>query len=188
MIDSKFAYNEYVRIIDKNNFHIDLLDDNCLGEGTTRSDNGQLIFSSVGIDKLFLQNEISDCDFTSGMVAIFHENRHVEQLNEIHQSTEEYTKPLKYSYYAMQCCIDYGVDNYFNSPREIEAELYGVYWAHHTLCDTFGCEKANSMICEYVNLRMDNDVSFVHLKQKYTSVSCIIISLCHTCYRKHVHK
>ena len=54
MIDSKFAYNEYARIIDKNNFHIDLLDDNCLGEGTTRSDNGQLIFSSVGIDKLFL--------------------------------------------------------------------------------------------------------------------------------------
>ena len=95
MIDSKFAYNEYARIIDKNNFHIDLLDDNCLGEGTTRSDNGQLIFLSVGIDKLFLQNEISDCDFASGMVAIFHENRHVEQLREIHELTEEYTKPLK---------------------------------------------------------------------------------------------
>lgn len=177
MIDSEFAYNEYVRIIDKNNFHIDLLDDNCLGEGTTRSDNGQLIFSSVGIDKLFLQNEISDCDFTSGMVAIFHENRHVEQLNEIHTSTEEYTKPLKYSYYAMQCCVDYGTDNYFNSPREIEAELYGVYWAHHTLCSTIGCEKANSMICEYVNFRMDNDVSFMHPKQKYTSVDDIFTDL-----------
>ena len=126
MIDSKVAYHEYVRTIDKNNLYIDLSEDDCLGEGTTRSDNGQLIFSSVGIDKLFLQNEISDCDFASGMVAIFHENRHIEQLNEIHQSAEEYTKPLKYSYYAMQCCVDYGVDNYFNSSREIEAELYGL--------------------------------------------------------------
>ena len=177
MIDSKVPYHEYIRIIDKNNFYIDLSEGDCLGEGTTRSDNGQLIFSSVGIDKLFLQDKISDCNFTSGMVAIFHENRHVEQLSEIHESVEEYTKPLKYSYYAMQCCIDYGTDNYFNSPREIEAELYGVYWAHHTLCDMFGCEKANSMICEYVNFRMDNDVSFVHPKQKYTSVDDIFTDL-----------
>ena len=177
MIDSKIALAEYRRIISKNNFSIGLAKEDCLGEGTTRSDNGELLFATIGVDKLFLQSSISDCDFTSGMVAIFHENRHVEQLIEIHESTKEYTKPLKYSYYAMQCCVDYGIDNYFTSPREIEAELYGVYWAHHTLRDMFGCEKANSMICEYTNNRVDNDVSFVHPKQKYTSVNDIFRDL-----------
>ena len=95
MISSKIALTEYRRIISKNNFSIGLAKEDCLGEGTTRSDNGELLFATIGVDKLFLQSSISDCDFTSGMVTIFHENRHVEQLSEIHESTEEYTKPLK---------------------------------------------------------------------------------------------
>lgn len=180
MIDSKVAYHEYVRTIDKNNLYIDLSEDDCLGEGTTRSDNGQLIFSSVGIDKLFLQNEISDCDFASGMVAIFHENRHIEQLNEIHQSAEEYTKPLKYSYYAMQCCVDYGVDNYFISSREIEAELYGMHHAYCYCVDVFGKEKSDELLCNYVNNRIQKGISFVHRDSKnyrYNNVDDIFIDM-----------
>ena len=57
----------------------------------------------------------------------------------------------------MQCCVDYGMNNYFNSPREIEAELYGVYWAHHDLCDIFDREKADFLICNYMNERVEHD-------------------------------
>lgn len=177
MIKSDFAYKVYENTIDVNNFVIDLMPNVTFGDGTTRSDNGQLLFSQVGADKLYSSEYISDYDFAAGFVAIYHENRHVEQLDEIHNSDEEYTKPLKYSYYAMQCCADYGMNNYFNSPREIEAELYGVYWSHHDLCNIFGREKADFLICNYMNERVEHDVSFVHPKQKYTSVDDIFTDL-----------
>lgn len=177
MIKSDFAYKVYENMIDVNNFAVKLNSDMPLGDGTTRSDNGQLLFSRVGIAELQLDDTVSDYDFTAGLVAIYHENRHVEQLDEIHNSNQEYTKPLKYSYYAMQCCVDYGMDNYFNSPREIEAELYGVYWTHHDLCNVFDREKADFLICNYMNERVDNNVAFVHPKQKYTSVDDIFTDL-----------
>lgn len=177
MIKSDFAYAIYEDTININNFVVRLNGDMALGDGTTRSDNGQLFFSQVGVDKLYSCKYISEYDFAAGLVAIYHENRHVEQLRDVHESMEEYTKPLKYSYYAMQCCVDYGVDNYFNSPREIDAELYGTYWAHQGLCKYIGQEKADSFICNYMNERVDHNVAFVHPKQKYTSVDDIFADL-----------
>ena len=78
MIKSDFAYKVYGNTIDVNNFAVKLNGDMVLGDGTTRSDNGQLLFSHVGIAELQLKDIISDYDFTAGLVAIYHENRHVE--------------------------------------------------------------------------------------------------------------
>lgn len=54
MIKSDFAYKVYGNTIDVNNFAVKLNGDMVLGDGTTRSDNGQLLFSHVGIAELQL--------------------------------------------------------------------------------------------------------------------------------------
>lgn len=54
MIKSDFAYAIYEDTININNFVVRLNGDMALGDGTTRSDNGQLFFSQVGIAELQL--------------------------------------------------------------------------------------------------------------------------------------
>ena len=172
MIKSDFAYKVYENTIDVNNFIIDLMPSVTLGDGTTRSDNGQLLFSQVGVDKLYSSEYISDYDFTAGLVAIYHENRHVEQLRDIHESTEEYTKPLKYSYYATMCCpeynnLAYNEFNYFHCPREIEAELYGMFGAYQTCYGLYGRDRADELLINYTNEKVANGVAFVNRKSNF---------------------
>ena len=59
MIKSDFAYKVYENTIDVNNFVIDLMPNVTFGDGTTRSDNGQLLFSHVGIAELQLNRVVS---------------------------------------------------------------------------------------------------------------------------------
>ena len=100
----------------------------------------------------------------------------------IHNDKTGYSIPLKLSYYAAQACPDYANKttaraNYFNSPREIEAEMYGTY-AAHTICkNTYGKDMADKLLSDYVNERIANNDYFLSNRKSYKTLEDIEVGL-----------
>lgn len=141
-----------------------------IGFGDTISMDSTLsdVFVGVGVES----NDVSDYDFMAGLVSIYHENRHVEQLQLIHNCSDMYLEPLKYSYYASICNPAYNSFtenkfNYFHCPREIEAELYGMFGAYQTCCGLYGQHRADELLINYTNEKVANGVAFVNKKSSF---------------------
>ena len=180
MISSKVAGEVYNEIIDRDSLQIVLDPDKDFATGDVVSCDNTIDLAVVGVDKLFLQKFISDNDFVMGLVAIYHENRHVEQLYDIHYKNDSISDILKYSYYAGHIDSLYVAENYFISPREIDAELVGMYQAYKFCTKKFGKEKADILLCDYVNNRIQKGISFVHQNSKnyrYNNVDDIFIDM-----------
>lgn len=65
--------------------------------------------------------------------------------------------------------------NYFHCPREIEAELYGMFGAYQTCCGLYGKNRADELLINYTNEKVANGVAFVNRKSnfKYSNVDDI---------------
>ena len=182
MVPSIKALLTYQDVIQKLGRTVDLDENKKFGTGDTVSRDGCVQSASVGVDKLTKNIEISDTDFMSGLVSIYREHRHVEQIDMIHNDKTGYSTPLKLSYYASQACPDYGNktisrENYLHSPREIEAEMYGTYAAHTILKNTYGKTRADNLLADYVNERIANDDYFLSNQKSYKNLEEIEYSL-----------
>lgn len=166
MISSKKTKFIYENVICDDDLHIVLDFDESFGTGVVRAYDNTIDLAIVGANKLLNQPVISDNDFMTGLVAIYHEDRHVNQIHEANHKNDEYVNVLKYSYYAGHMDSSYVDVNYFISPREIEAELYGMYHAYCYCVDVFGKEMSDKLLCNYANNRMQKGISFVHRNSK----------------------
>lgn len=180
MISSKKVRFIYENIIYDDDLHIDLDFNESFGTGVVRACDNTIDLAIVGADKLLNQPVVSDNDFMTGLVAMYHEDRHVNQIHEINHKNNEYVNVLKYSYYAGHMDSSYVDVNYFISPREIEAELYGMHHAYCYCVDVFGKEKSDELLWNYVNNRIQKGISFVHRDSKnyrYNNVDDIFIDM-----------
>lgn len=57
--------------------------------------------------------------------------------------------------------------NYFHCPREIEAELYGMFGAYQTCCGLYGQDRADELLINYTNEKVANGVAFVNRKSNF---------------------
>ena len=180
MISSEFTKRFYEQVIECNNLRVDLDTDIDFGMGDVISCDNTISYSVVGANKLVSCEYISEDNFLVGLVAIYHEHRHVEQIHKIHYDNTESFDVLRYSYYAGHIDSGYVSENYFISPREIEAEFYGMHYAYQDCVDLFGKEKADILLCDYVNNRIQKGISFVHQNSKnyrYNNVDDIFIDM-----------
>lgn len=199
MVSSVKALMCYQHVNDHLGHKVDLDENSQFGTGDTVSKDDKVYSSIVGVDKLTKQLQISDTEFTAGLVSLYRENRHVEQVSMVHNDKSKYSLPIKLSYYASMACPDYtnkktNKENYFNSPREVEAELFSVYSAYCISNNTFGKEKANKMMCDYVNERIASNDYFIKSKdgKPYEKMNDIIKDMAdkyeESVNTKHVYK
>lgn len=159
----------YKGVINKLQSNILLDEHSKIGTGNVTSTDMNVDYVSVGIAALSQKDVISDYEFMAGLISIYHENRHVEQVHLVNESKQGYLEPLKYSYYASMChpgynSFDENKFNYFHCPREIEAELYGMFGAYQTCCGLYGRDRADELLINYTNEKVANGVAFVNRK------------------------
>lgn len=118
--------------------------------------------------KIGLSRYVSDLNFTRAIVALFHEDRHACNVLRGYAGVTGNKGDdilLSLSYLAKQGNEGYYLDGYSKCLYEIDAEHSGVDDAYDYLKSMFP-EKADKMICEYVNWRVDNSTYFISPAQR----------------------
>lgn len=145
---------------------------------------GDFLDARIGVSEFseFPGAEFSDAKVTSGIVSLFHEvcGHGVQITREFNKDTP-LSQVLALSHYACEGSgYYYGVDDsgyphdrYFRHPHEIAAQYAGIYMANKFLSDVYGEERANRMVCGYVNDRISRKSAFVS-GRRYSSVTDIL--------------
>ena len=145
---------------------------------------GNYLDVRIGVSEFdqFPDVEFSDAEVTSGVVSLFHEicGHGIQVTREFDKDTP-LSQVLALSHYACEgSAYYYGVDDsgyphnrYFKHPHEIAAQYAGIYMADKFLSDMYGKERADRMVCNYVNDRISKESEFV-FRKKYDSVSDIL--------------
>ncbi len=178
ILSNKDAYNMLLNITEKMSFnraHVYLSKDDSIGSGF--SDGvcpDDIVIGVNGIsNNVFPVNERK---FISALVAIYHEIRHVEQYYNLRHQDTDFGKQLAISHKAFVANPSYAEDNYPYNPCEIDAERFGVTKAYEFCVSNFGEQKANDLLCKYVNFSVKHNISFVYPynKVKYTDIIDIL--------------
>lgn len=123
---------------------------------------------SIGIDNIVKRNiigkidnnaPIKDSDFVNTLMAVFHENRHVQTVMQEFYCCRD-NKNDDY-YMAINCLVcnyndQYYDYNYNDSPWEIDAEQSAIFETYKFLKDEFPNCNYEELILNYVNERCDN--------------------------------
>lgn len=164
-----------------NNFGYDLeLKENIRsGVGFTDVHHDGSIHYEVGVKELVEnpRREISLREFLAPTVACFHEvcGHGGQWRNEI-MKDEPLSKVLLLSDMACKgSCEYYGVipldtdplPQYFEHPHEIAAQYMGLKMTQKFLSVVYSEEKADEMLCEYVNLRIGDETEFIPAPDGY---------------------
>ena len=109
---------------------------------------------------------VDERTFMRALVAIYHEIRHADQAVIIERQNDALGREIGLSRIAKLYNPHYTDQNYYINPREVDAEREGMFGAYGFCIDNFGEDKANQMLCDYVNDRISIvpklDVSFIH--------------------------
>lgn len=144
-----------------------------VGQGIAFDSMDQKFYAKVGIKglsdiKVGFSRYVSDLNFTRVVVSLYHEYRHLYNASVGYQGVTDNPDDdilLSLSYLAKQGNEGYYLDGYSKCLYEIDAEYSGVDDAYDYLKSMFP-EKADKMICEYVNWRVDNSTYFISPEQR----------------------
>lgn len=126
----------------------------------------------------------------SALVAIYHEKSHVDRYISYYNNNDPVTKAMALSYMSCTGNSGYRGQRYWSDPCEISAQLDGILGAYDVLCDMFGNEKANKLICNYQNIRLSAGYDYVvpsNDKFPYQSIRDILDDF-DTTFRDSLHK
>lgn len=105
---------------------------------------------------------VNEKKFMRSLVSINHEIQHSEQYCTIQNQDSSYGREIGLARCAMATNKYLATENYYYDPCEVDAERTGMRWAFVFCKNHFGDDKANQMMCKYVNDRIDHKVSFIH--------------------------
>ena len=166
------------------NANIRLNKDLTLYDGGTRfiEDRTCVKLCYVGVRE-FVENpnkEFSNAEAMIPVVGLFHEVcGHGGQMSREFHKTTPLSKALMLNFCACQCSASYygtitdehGAthvdDAYYRQPHETAAQYVGLVAARSFLTGKFGKEKADRMLCDYVNYRVANKSEFIQTEKKY---------------------
>ena len=114
---------------------------------------------------LFPFYNISEIDYISTIITIFHENHHfIQESNYFNQDKVIDTDNIYMLINHIACIENYNyyLENYYNNPREIDAEREGILDAYNYFCDMYNKTIANDYIIKYINYK----TSFVYFINK----------------------
>ena len=141
-----------------------------------------------------LNDNVSDLDMTAAVVTEFHEILgHGSQILNEFRSGDTLSKVLAMNHFACKSSANYEygerLASYYKQPKEIAAQYVGLYHTREFLGNVFGGEKANEMVCEYVNYRIKHDSEFIGFRKgkPYENVDDILDEFQHV-FEKRVYE
>lgn len=132
----------------------------------------------IGVKELksVLNRDISDKLLVKAIISIYHEIRHYYQQLDFFEKyrciNDERTKAFFYNYLAcLGSSNGYYLTsyNYYNNPREIEAEYIGVIKAYNYLCIIYPEKEVENLIVNYINDKIDYQY-FIHIDNPVSSI------------------
>lgn len=183
---TKWTGNEALDLVEKaaNTLHIlgydiDLVKNTRSGLGKTQLNNDGSLSYEIGIDEI-LKKPLSRFPINEALaptVACFHEVfGHGGQWENENRKDKPLSKILLLNDLACKCSAQfYGFDpyctnpesHYFEQPHEIAAQYMGLKMTQKFLSACYGTEKANKLLCEYVNLRIAKKSEFIKPPDTY---------------------
>lgn len=140
-----------------------------VGVGNTLSSDIEVFDVWVGAQELYENNSngiVSDYDFMSCLASVYHEEQHVRQMYESMYQQNKLSEIVTVSHFAtIQNHAYYqNMNNYLINPREIDANIAGAMGAYKTCERKFGHERAEELLCTYVNetIARTKDNWFIH--------------------------
>lgn len=120
----------------------------------------------IGVKELkgFIHKEVPDLLVVKVFVNIFHELKHYTQQKDFFSKYEVINDTMKNMYYNYLACIigcygyynpEINPYNYYNNPRELEAELKGIIGAYDFLLNIYSEEKSEELIMMYINSKIN---------------------------------
>lgn len=118
----------------------------------------------VGIGGLSKESRlpVDEQRFVRALVAEYHEIHHARQYCEIQHEDTTKGRDLSVVWMATRNNPFYAGLNYLKDPREIDAEREGMLNAYVFCAAHFGEEKSDDLLCQYVNKRIRENVSFIY--------------------------
>lgn len=145
-----------------------------LGNGCVKSSFDDIVDADIGILSLSPgECEISEYDFMKCYISLLHEVTHIYQRQTLLQHDDDSAKFVSLSYFAGASSKIYYEDNYFYMADEIAAQYSALKNGYNILCKYVGEEKANSMICNYVNKHINDEFIRDYYTEDYSSVDDI---------------
>lgn len=142
-----------------------------IGEGETKCLVDSVTFVTVGIRERQDVEIDDDMFFMMGLVSCYHEIEHVIQILNYQHCSGDFAQMLTVNNIACGTNKSFYEDNYSRNPRELDAQLYGIYAAYIFCCYHFGTAGAERLMCHYANTcaKMKMPVMFPSPKGNYTS-------------------
>lgn len=137
----------------------------------------------IGVKELkdVFNRDVSDKLLVKAVISIYHEIRHYYQQLDFFEKykciNDERIKEFFYNYLA---CLGSSNGfyltsyNYYNNPREIEAEYIGVIKAYNYLCIIYPEKEVENLIVNYINDKIDYQY-FIHIDNPVSSIQEIDI-------------
>lgn len=158
--------------IKKNGSHICNVEENWwIGEGETKSFVDCVTSVKIGVKERTDIEIDNDMFFMMGLVSCYHETEHVIQISQYQHETGDLAQILTVNNIACGMNPVFYIENFSQNPKELDAQLYGVYAAYLYCCHCFGKAEAERLMCHYANtcVNMGMSLMFPSLKGKYTS-------------------
>lgn len=165
-----------------------------IGYGSTFDYMGLVRVVAIGTKCRSSDGFIRGRDFTTALVALYHEIGHARQVEYEFNKQNDLSMVLAVNHFAQKCSVSYydvqrmDAGNYTKHPTEIAAQYYGLRMAYRHLSKTVDPESANTLICDYVNNKVDLGFIPVDKSNPYTDVSQIFDKyneVFNKCVRKH---
>lgn len=137
----------------------------------------------IGVKELkgVFNRDVSDKLLVKAVISIYHEIRHYYQQLDFFEKykcvNDERIKEFFYNYLAcLESSNGYYLTphNYYNNPREIEAEYIGVIKAYNYLCIIYLEKEVENLIVNYINAKIDYQY-FIHINNPVSSIQEIDI-------------
>lgn len=151
----------------------------CLGSGYERLMADGSLQYEIGIRELFENpnSRFSIHEALAPTVACFHEvYGHGGQWRNEAMKDDPLSKVLllndlacksSLQYYGVNSSYEKPSQQYFNQPHEIAAQYMGLKMTQKFLSAIYNKETANELLCEYVNLRIASDNTFIPVPDDY---------------------
>lgn len=109
---------------------------------------------------------VDERNFMNVFMSIFHEYAHVDQCqNLLHDDSKEATHICANMLAHSFSYLNYSM-NYNEQPYEIAAQYCAIRDGYNYLLKIVDKEKANDLVCNYVNDRINDGVEFIEFKRK----------------------
>lgn len=199
LLAKKYLYNRY-SFLSSNTLVLDTTGLYSFGSGSTIDDDqGRIMRVFVGCVNNDVDGSISDYDFMKPLVGMFHEvSGHCCQIEYQFHGGDKLSQVLAANHYACKTCDEYymgnrerkGYLNYWFQPKEIAAQYAGIDNAYVFCKYIFGEERANNLICNYVNNRISEGTEFIGFKgknERYMNVNDILDAF-DDVFQKSIHR